>query len=66
MKNNDRLFLPNLLIRVLSDRIDVSPNHPLKENSLLRYNAKVRPEIMKAYCANVYSVNNDLPTARLH
>lgn len=66
MKNNDNLYLPNLLIRVLSDRIDVSSNRPLKEDGLLRYNAKARPEIMKAYCANVYSVDNDLASARLY
>ena len=42
------MYLPDFIIRILLKRIDVAPNGPLKENRLLRNDAKPRPKVMES------------------
>lgn len=42
------MYLPDFIIRILLQWINVAPNSPLKENRLLRNDTKPRSKVMES------------------
>lgn len=58
---DDGAYLPDLGIRVLPERVDVGPQSALEHGGILRDYAQPGSQVVQPYCANVDTVDQDLP-----
>jgi hypothetical protein len=63
---NHQIYLPDLLIAVLLQRVNIAPQGTLKHDRILWNYAQSCPKIMKSNGADINAIYQHLPDAWVH
>ena len=62
----NKLYLPDLLITILLQGVNIASQGPLKHNRILWNDAQSCPKIMQSNGADVNAINQHLPNTWVH